>query len=69
MHCLVSDAKSEARQIARMAFFKYKIMMPERAASVFQSLDNQYQRAILEDEKSGNVGPGGFSPLKYSESN
>lgn len=36
---LIQDAKSEARQIARMAFFRYKELLPERASNIFQHLD------------------------------
>ncbi len=32
---LISDAKSEARQLARMAFFKYKEITPGRANQLF----------------------------------
>lgn len=34
-----------------MAFFKYKSILPDRANSIFMSLDSQNQRAILDEEE------------------
>ena len=36
---LIQDAKSEARQLARMAYFRYKQFQPDRASSIFMHLD------------------------------
>lgn len=39
--CLLQDAKAEARQLARFAYYKYKKMMPEKAQYIFTGLDMQ----------------------------
>ncbi|CDW80330.1 clip-associated protein [Stylonychia lemnae] len=49
---LIQDAKSEARQIARMAYFRYKMIFPDRSDFIFNHLDSQNQRAILDEEDS-----------------
>eukprot|EP00347_Sterkiella_histriomuscorum_P017130 403350553 len=48
---LIQDAKSEARQLARMAFFRYKqICNSDRTDYIFNSVDAQNQKAILDEE-------------------
>jgi hypothetical protein len=50
---LLQDPKSEARQLARLAFFEYKSLFParsERPMALFRALESQYQRALLEEE-------------------
>lgn len=38
---LIQDAKAEARQLARMAFFRYKQILPDRANHIFQFFEVQ----------------------------
>lgn len=38
---LIQDAKSEARQLARMAFYRYKQIYSDRADLVFRQVDGQ----------------------------
>lgn len=46
----LSDAKPEVRQIARLAFIKYKEIFPNRGKNLFYYLDISVQKAICDEE-------------------
>jgi hypothetical protein len=47
------DAKPLARQLARMAYLRYKELYPEKASQVFMHFDGQIQKSIMEEEEFG----------------
>lgn len=49
----VVDAKPLARQLARMAFIKYKKLFPEKGTQMFMHFDHQVQKLISEEEEFG----------------
>ena len=50
----LSDAKHEVRQISRMCFLVYKEIFPNRAKTLFPTLDFSVQKAILDEDESTN---------------
>jgi hypothetical protein len=47
----LSDAKPEVRQIARLCFYKYKELFPNKARVIYNYLDMSVQKAIQDEDE------------------